>query len=348
MNELNGVGAAGRDVGGVAGQPLFTVASEIIQRTGGAKWIIKGMLEEQCISQLYGPPGVGKSFLALGMACAVATGTEWHRHKVMRGAVVYVAGEGQGGMSRRLRAWQKNSGVSLEGAKLFVSHRAVSLLDTDSAMTEMEAIESQLSPGEKPTLVVVDTLSRAFVGGDENSNQHMGLFVRTIEAMKARWGANVLIVHHSGKDASKGGRGSSVLPCALEADFCLEKRGGKSNLVCKKMKDGPKAPDFLFTLKTVELEKVIDCFGEEEVVTSAVTVQCEAQESAMNLLVSKFLGAMQGGWTSYRQMAAALECSEKTLAKMIEDCEKDGVIMSEGQGRCKRYFLSEYAEADTV
>src|SRR5258708_34501274 len=57
-------------------------------------WRIDQYVPQGGLTFLYGPSAVGKSFLALSWAMAVATGAEWMGRKVTPGPVVYVAAEG--------------------------------------------------------------------------------------------------------------------------------------------------------------------------------------------------------------------------------------------------------------
>jgi len=69
-------------------------------------FVIKGLLPEQSFVSMYGPSGSFKSFLALDWACHIASGIDWDGHKVKQGAVLYVAGEGGFGVTKRIRAWE--------------------------------------------------------------------------------------------------------------------------------------------------------------------------------------------------------------------------------------------------
>jgi hypothetical protein len=70
-------------------------------------------------------------------------------------------------------------------------------------------------------LVVVDTLSRAMAGGNENAPDDMSAFIRNIDRIRQETGAHVLIVHHCGKDAAKGARGHSCLRAATDTKIEL-------------------------------------------------------------------------------------------------------------------------------
>jgi RecA-family ATPase len=56
----------------------------------------------------------------------------------------------------------------------------------------------------QPTgFIVIDTLSRVLAGGNENGPEDMGALVMNVDRLRAATGATVLLVHHTGKDASE-------------------------------------------------------------------------------------------------------------------------------------------------
>jgi len=95
------------------------------------KWIVDDYIESDSLAQVFGDPGGGKSFVAIDIACCVATGSAWHGHQVKQGAVFYIAGEGHNGLARRFKAWELGNGISLSGAPIFKSHRAAQLYDAN-------------------------------------------------------------------------------------------------------------------------------------------------------------------------------------------------------------------------
>src|ERR1700674_809342 len=69
------------------------------------EWLIDGVMPLMGLTALYGQPGGGKSFIALDMALAIASGRPWQGHPVKRGYVVYISAEGGSGLSKRVGAW---------------------------------------------------------------------------------------------------------------------------------------------------------------------------------------------------------------------------------------------------
>jgi hypothetical protein len=220
------------------------------------QWLIKHYVETDSLALLFGDPGCGKSFLAVDMACAIATGSDWHGHKVRQGAVFYIAGEGLNNIQKRFRAWEIRHQIELADAPIFVSHHAAQFCTLDSAQEVSDAIRTLADKtGAQPVMIVIDTLARNFGGADENSTQDMNLFVTHLDgALKVPFKACVLVVHHTGHADKGRARGAMALKGALDAEYSLTKDSeGVVRLVATKMKDAPEPDALAFTKHAVEL-----------------------------------------------------------------------------------------------
>jgi hypothetical protein len=207
---------------------------------------IDGLWPERSLVVLFGSPGTGKSFLALAWALAILNGIPWIGQRCIRGPVLYIAAEGQGFLRIRLEAWQRgNRGHS--AAELWVITDPPQLLDP----AEIDALIAALKAlPERPVLVVIDTLARTMVGGDENSAKDVGLFIGAIDRIRTEFGCTVLVVHHSGKEGSKE-RGSSALRGAADVMIRVNRLPGKRDVFrvhCEKAKDGPGFKTFTLDL----------------------------------------------------------------------------------------------------
>lgn len=180
----------------------------------GAGYVVKGTLQRASYASVYGSPGAGKTFVTLDISYHVAAETAWMERRVRGGPVLYLAYEGAGGMVKRAQALRQKYGTA--DVPLYIVDASFNLREM-SGRQALGAVIAELP--EKPVLIVIDTFARALMGGDENSAQDVGAFNASVAALIASTGACVLIVHHSGKDKTKGARGSSALLGALDTEI---------------------------------------------------------------------------------------------------------------------------------
>lgn len=233
-------------------------------------WLVKDLLPQAELAVLYGEPGSGKSFAMLDLAMAVARGEPWRGLRVRQGPVVYVAAEGGGGFRRRLRAYAQHHGIDLASVPFYVVHVAPNMLQKVDAVDLIRAIR-QAVPGGRCALAVLDTLAQVTPGGNENSGEDMGRALAHCKAIHLALGALVVLVHHSGKDASKGARGWSGLRGAADVELEVRRIGDARALKVTKQKDGDDRGEWGFDLEVV----TVGLDEDGEAITSCVTVAAE-------------------------------------------------------------------------
>lgn len=212
-------------------------------------WLIVGILPESGILiVIYGSPGSYKSFVVLDMALSIATGKLWHGRKVKQGCVIYVAAEGQAGTLKRIKAWQKHHNI--DQVKNFALMPIQVMLDDP---LELHDFISSIEKMElKPSLIIFDTLARC-MKGDENSTSDMGNIVTACSRITEVTGAQVLLIHHSGKDLAKGARGSIALTGAADTLLATNKTAKQEAILkCEKQKDYELFPDMAFNFELVD------------------------------------------------------------------------------------------------
>jgi hypothetical protein len=233
----------------------FAHVSELLADHAPPVWLIDDILEAGTLGQVFGASGCGKSFLVIDWAACIASGRIWNDKVTAPGAVFYIAGEGFSGFKRRLRAWEIQTGQNLISAPLFFSVQPAALMDAGNAAAVCEAVRKLQSAYGKPALVVVDTLHRNMGDGDENNAGDVALFLQSLDAMRAEFGAAVLVVHHSGHAESGRGRGSSSLRAAVDHEYLLTKHtDGRRELSCTKAKEAEPPPAMWFNLQHVDLD----------------------------------------------------------------------------------------------
>jgi hypothetical protein len=226
---------------------------ELLAAPRPTEWIIRDYLEAQSLACLFGASGSMKTFVALDMALSCAAGLPWHDVDTPNpGPVVYVAGEGFRGLSKRIRAWLVGHEQKASEVPLFVASAGVEIRNPDSLTEAMTAINSLASVHGNPRLIVLDTLARCFGPGDENSTSDMSGFVARLDELRSMFGCAVLVVHHTGHSESERARGASSWRAALDMEYRLDKRDDLRILTCTKSKDFEYPADMAFTYEQVE------------------------------------------------------------------------------------------------
>ena len=194
----------------------------------GRGYLVKGLLQRGSHAVLYGPPGGGKTFVALDLAYHVAAGLSWMGRKVHSGSVLYLAYEGTGGLAKRAAALQRKYGTA--DVPLYVETADYNLRVPEGRKSLGETLAAL---PETPVFIILDTLARAMKGGDENSAQDMGSLNDAVSALVEKTGACVLLLHHTGKNKANGARGSSALLGAIDTELECDERA----IVATKQRD---------------------------------------------------------------------------------------------------------------
>jgi hypothetical protein len=205
------------------------------------------------LSSVYGGSGCGKTFFTLDLCLAIARGIAWAGRHVMRGVVLYAAGEGYSSVLARLAAYRLHHfGEQRPMVPFALIPESINLLDPRAHVDAVAELAQQAqSEFELPTaMIVVDTLARAMAGGDENAPEVMGTAIKTADLLRARTGAHVCLIHHTGK-AENGARGHSSLRAALDTEIEVTGIDGVRTATVRKQRDLPTGATVSFSLKPV-------------------------------------------------------------------------------------------------
>jgi len=239
---------------GAGKQPKFFLLDDLSTLREPSDFI-EGLLCDGQLSVLYGDANVGKSFIALDFALRVALGWKCHGREVDGGLVVYIAGEGAGGMKRRVDAFLKHHGIQETANVPFaLIPSTVNFRDPSSVDDLVKTIrEVAARLGVPVRWIIVDTLSRALAGGNENAPDDMGALVGGADQVRSATGAHLTFVHHTGKDDSKGARGHSLLRAAVDTEIQVwrsEGTEGAIGVTVTKQRDFEIGRGFAFKLLT--------------------------------------------------------------------------------------------------
>ena len=241
-------------------------------------WLVKGVLPATGIAGIYGPSGSGKSFLCLDLAISIANGKSWFGRRVNAAPVVYAALEGEAGFKQRVDAWRLHYGQPLPQNLHFMLQPFKLPVDED-----VEAFAKVLPTG---CVVFIDTLNRAAPTSDENNSKDMGTMIEAAKRLQTLTEGLVVLVHHTGKNASAGLRGHSSLIAALDAAIEVSRDGDSRQWSVAKSKDGEDGNCERFKLKVERVgldsdgDAITSCFVEQD--NSVVSIKKVAMPQGTN------------------------------------------------------------------
>ena len=218
--------------------------------------VIKVVLQQEGVAAIYGASGSGKSFLAINAAVAIASGLLWFGFRVRQTPVVYVAMEGEAGLRNRVEAITTTTGQTMPTDLHFIFGQSFDLTVESNVQALADAIAAKIPAGG--AVIFIDTLNRAAPGADENASADMGRILNGTKTLQRLTGGMVVLVHHTGKDASRGLRGHSSLHAALDAAIEVTRDGDRREWKLAKSKDGADGISRAFTLEIVTLGLDVD------------------------------------------------------------------------------------------
>lgn len=236
----------------------FTSYNEMIARPFPV-WIVEDVIPSGELTVIAGATSCGKTFLAMDLMMAVARGLkQWFGRDVNRpGLVIHVSLEGRG-LSNRFKAYRRHHSLTdpvpyetLEGPVQMLERR-----DIEKLVRSIQRLAVRKSL--PVVLITIDTVNRALGGGDENSSQDMGAFIRSADVLKDAFpDAGIILIHHLGKNPDRGLRGHSSFSGAVGADLRIEHNELTKvrTVTYVKMRDGTTDSTFSFNLLPVEIGK---------------------------------------------------------------------------------------------
>ena len=232
-----------------------------------SSWIVKGLVPNANLGVIYGASGSGKSFFVLDLMAAVARAataqqikdalaegktlkhSTWRGLKVSGAKVCWIAAEGQEDMRKRVQAYGLFNNVPLTELPMEFIDVAPNFLEA----ADIKAVIKQMRAKGHFDIVVVDTLAQVMSGGNENSGEDMGKVLAYCREITRLTGAMVILIHHSGKDESRGARGWSGLRAAADFEFEVIRADEDRVVTVTKMKGGADGAEYGFRLQIQEV-----------------------------------------------------------------------------------------------
>lgn len=241
--------------------------------------VIRGVFGVGEFSVLSGLPGSGKSVIVTDAACHVAAGMEWQGRQVKRGLVVFIAAERRPLTERRMIAFRKQHGI--DGLPLLIvgnrPNFTASTADAEALVQVIEAASREVSL--PPVWIIVDTLTRSFGGGDQNTSKDMVRFITSCDILAEKTGAHVTVIHHTGHSGERA-KGAIDLDGAVDSSFLVKKDGASYVLECDGTNDGDEGLICRFGMQSVVVG--VDDDGLETTAPVVVSAPATMAEKLIN------------------------------------------------------------------
>ena len=294
-------------------KPCFVWVQDFCALPPTEVWSIEDYFEPDTLCVMYGDSEAYKSFLAVDIACHIATGKNWRGKEVKPGIALYIAGEGGNGLRKRLRAWFEYHQEPMRNVAISTVPRA---LCDPANVAELVAHTERFLKGMpmKPSNITLDTLNTHFGDGDENNTADMTRFMAGLRTLRIATGATILVPHHCGLAAKDRGRGSIVLHNGIDWEYRLERspESQTTTLTCTKCKDHEKPAPLSWHLEAISLPWA-DAKGRP--LNSAVLIPNDSIPAARP--VQEKMGIQQ------RRALETLEELYRTHRKNLEDSGHD-------------------------
>jgi len=218
-------------------------------------WIVKGVFARGHNSYTFGPPGCGKSALLSSAATYLGAAVDWHGFKIkQKSATVYFALE-RGALVQK-RIWAECERERFGAVPIAVASGMLNVLDPCSVETIVGTIlRAEDDMGAEVGLMILDTFGKAIAagGGDENSARDQNVawgHLRVVHEAMARWhGIHIAAIGHTGKDESRGARGSNAADGDNDVSLQIKNETHTKSVAIYKANELPTGPLMQFRME---------------------------------------------------------------------------------------------------
>jgi hypothetical protein len=292
------------------------------------EWIIKDVIAKDETSSWIGPPKGSKSALVTDLCVNVAAGIDWRGYKNKhRCGVVYFALERGKLVTRRLRAYAqrddleslpiaiKKGIIDLKNpkcvAEIVATIREAEVYFTDRALALHDANPNDRLLPRDVGVIVFDTFGKgiAVSGGEEDKAKDQNMVFANLRRVQEQTGVHIALIHHTGKDESRGARGSNAH--TGDVDVLFQITSGKT-IKTITITDANDQPTGALTKFEMEVIKIGTDKDGDDITTAIVDAEIEYGDRDEEKDLSP-------------QQARAMEC----LINTINDVGKPAPVSSE-------------------
>ena len=331
-----------------------------------ANWTVRDILPATGMVATFGPPGSGKTFWALDLAMHIAAGVGYNGRTTKHGPVLYVPLEG-GAFDNRVLMWCKAHDRAIEDVPIYISDEPLNLLDSKDALEQLILLGKNIAAKEKQPIkaVIIDTLSRAMAGGNENEPQAMTALIGNGDEVWKTLDTVVMLVHHTGKDETRGLRGHSSLHGAVDTMIEIKSISDttKSARIAKQ-RNGEDGMSYGFSLEIID----IGTDSEGEMLTTCTVHHMtgeafrEAQDTKLQMNDTQRMAMEYFSWAAEKfgqtgcpepgmnnvlmvpTKAWADRCKDKRLSKDGNDKSQERIFRRAQQDLGAKGIISQFGE----
>ena len=216
------------------------------------EWLVYNLIEDKSMNAIYGASGSTKSFLAIDLGMHLALGMDWFGYEVYKPIpVIYVAVEGGGGLLKRIKGWIKTH-KNMTPKNFIIDRDVIKPKDPKSIQSFIDEYKDR----GKNSMIIVDTLNaNARSSGIEENSSEMGLVVDAFQKINNALNSSYTLIHHTGKDETKGMRGHTSVHASMDTILYVQKKDSGCTWSLEKLKEGEDGISYSYDTEVVETTK---------------------------------------------------------------------------------------------
>ncbi len=322
------------------GLRVLSLAELLALQAESVDWLLADLIPAGGLAILAGMPASGKTFLALDLALAVATGQRgWGREITASGPALYVDNENAPQLLvNRMRALLAGRNITAPDSLHFVPGQPISLADAGSVSELGGAVSAT-----DARLVVLDSLVRFMGGADENDAAAAARAMGGLRSLANAHGCSVLVVHHLRKSgatstatALEAVRGSGDLVAAMDSVFIVRGADGQGNLTTAKSRWLETPAPFGFAIASNGAATTITIGDATGSVKSKTRLVVEATRE----ILKKSAGALTRREIQSLLESEGIEASDRTVVSALATMRHGGQLRVEKSGRTYTYEMA--------
>jgi hypothetical protein len=311
----------------------YRLIQELSFKPAPKKWIVKGLLAKGETSAWIAPPGGMKSALMAELSVCAANMIPWHGRKVDNCfSVVYFALERADLVQRRLVAHCERAKLTQDDMDQMSIALCSSTIDLTSP-TCVDDVKATLrsvmdESGGPAGLLIFDTFAKLIAAGgkDENSAKDQGMVFANIQRIKDAAGKpHVALVGHTGKDESRGARGSNAILGDVDIMVEISASGDIRTATVTKANDAPEGTLFSF-------KSEIHNFGTDE----------DGEPITVNVVSSEDVSAQVAAQTT----GPKLRPNQRTVFELLHAAGGAGLTLEDWNAQAKDAGIGVHRKAD--